>query len=342
MKPTRKTNQVRPGWASTTPGAGGARRVRGPVTAKRRLLVLVVLAVVNGIMGVGQEPPGLNQTNGLAPTNGFDDALKPRNLDGIAPTNTVAPTNSFVETNALPGTNEIGLTNQLLQTNTVVQTNEVTSTNEAVSSETPAETNTSVQASKLGSAGGSRRVDYNSFRIITDRNIFDPNRVSRSGRFTRRETRRPTRVDSFGLVGTMSYEKGTYAFFNGSSYDYRKALQLGDVISGYKITAIAQNHVKLASPTNEFELRVNMQMRREDGGEWKLAASAESYASPSPAVVTPSVSTASASTSTNAESGTAADSGESATSAAPSAAASGGESDILKKLMQRREQEMNK
>src|SRR5881628_3269284 len=44
------------------------------------------------------------------------------------------------------------------------------------------------------------RPDYPSFKIITERNIFDPNRSSRSG--GRSEQRRPARVESFALVGT--------------------------------------------------------------------------------------------------------------------------------------------
>ena len=33
-------------------------------------------------------------------------------------------------------------------------------------------------------------------------------------------------VDSFSFVGTMSYAKGTFAFFDGTSPDFRKVLEL--------------------------------------------------------------------------------------------------------------------
>ena len=74
------------------------------------------------------------------------------------------------------------------------------------------------------------RPDYQSFKIITDRNIFDPNRSSRSSRRT--EEAKPARVESFALVGTMSYENGTYAFFDGTGSSYRKAIKTGDTIAG--------------------------------------------------------------------------------------------------------------
>ena len=73
------------------------------------------------------------------------------------------------------------------------------------------------------------------------------------------------------LVGTMTYEKGTFAFFDGTSSDYKKALKLTDTIAGYKVTTIAPNGVKLASGTNEVELSVGAQLRREEDGPWLLA-----------------------------------------------------------------------
>jgi hypothetical protein len=62
------------------------------------------------------------------------------------------------------------------------------------------------------------RSDYTSFRIIAERNIFNPNRSGRAGRnATRREPEKRKRVESFALVGTLSYEKGQFAFFDGAS-----------------------------------------------------------------------------------------------------------------------------
>ncbi len=122
---------------------------------------------------------------------------------------------------------------------------------------------------------------------------------------------KPKNVDSLTLVGTMSYEKGTFAFFDGTSAEYKKALKLADWIAGYKVTEIAANVVKLASATNQVELRVGRQLRREEDGPWLLAAQTAPYA--------------------------ASGSGTSGTGSA--AATSGAESDIVKRMMQRREKE---
>ena len=156
------------------------------------------------------------------------------------------------------------------------------------------------------------RPDYQSFKIITDRNIFDPNRSSRSSR-TGTERPRPARIESFALVGTMSYENGTYAFFDGTGSSYRKAVKTGDTIAGHKVADISGDRVKLEANGQQIELNVGVQMRKQDEGEWQLAGRAESFGTSSPAT---------------------------AATEKTDSASGGEESDVLKKLMQKREQEL--
>jgi hypothetical protein len=157
-------------------------------------------------------------------------------------------------------------------------------------------------------------LDYAAFRVIVDGNIFDPNRTSRRPGATRARVA-PRSVDSLTLVGIMTYEKGTFAFFDGTSSDYKRALKLTDSIAGYKVTNITPNSVKLASGTNELDLSVGAQLRREEDGPWLLSSQSASYAA------------APASASTN------------PTATGSDAASGGAESDVLKRLMQRREKE---
>jgi hypothetical protein len=122
------------------------------------------------------------------------------------------------------------------------------------------------------------RYDFSTFRIISEQNIFDPNRRPRvpSGPA-------PTIVDSISLTGTMDYAKGKFAVFDGTSSDYHKVLEKGGRIAGYTVTEISQDTVKLVSGTNTLELKVGMQMRRDDNGHWSAgesaAASEHTYAS---------------------------------------------------------------
>ena len=70
-------------------------------------------------------------------------------------------------------------------------------------------------------------------------------------------------MDAFALVGTMSYQKGTFAFFDGTSPEYRKVLERDGAIAGYKVAEITPNAVKLEAANKRVEMKVGTQMRHE-------------------------------------------------------------------------------
>jgi hypothetical protein len=121
-----------------------------------------------------------------------------------------------------------------------------------------------------GEAPGTAVRDFTDFKLITDRNIFDPNR--RAPRVGGTPPRPPV-VDSFTFSGTMGYSKGWFAFFDGTSADLSKVAEEGDTIGGHKITEIGHDLVCLTlHETNEVKLTVGMQMRRSSDGSWRPAA----------------------------------------------------------------------
>jgi hypothetical protein len=168
--------------------------------------------------------------------------------------------------------------------------------------------------------------DYSAFsRFITDRNIFDPARQPHIYSSTTRYRPRRTIHSSSGvpgvqLVGTMSYAKGIFAFFNGSTDDLRKTLEAGDKIAGYTIAEITPDEVLLKSDTNQIPLRVGDGLRPENG-KWVFAPAGElSITSGGPATSGSS-------------------SSESSSSAPAAPASESAPNDILKRLMQQREKE---
>jgi hypothetical protein len=172
--------------------------------------------------------------------------------------------------------------------------------------------------------------DYGRFSsFITERNIFDPNRYARyspAGRVIRPQIRRNT--PSFTLVGTMSYEKGMFAFFDGNQSNLRKVLYQSDSnsIAGFTVAEITPAGVTLqtADKKQTVEMKIGKSMRQE-GNNWQLSDSGQSFAGAS----------AGESAAPAATDGSGADAGS---AAAPSPALDG--NDVLKKLMQKREQEL--
>jgi len=158
---------------------------------------------------------------------------------------------------------------------------------------------------------------FDSFKIIIRNNIFDPNRSPRIAytNHSQRVERRAT--DYIALVGTMSYEKGKFAFFDGSNGQYKKVLEPGGSLAGYTVKEITQNDVTLAANGKEFQMKVGTQLRNDGQSGWKLSTNTDL-----PSEV------ASNGESTAAE------------SSAPPAGVTPQMSDVLKKLMEQRQQEL--
>jgi hypothetical protein len=121
---------------------------------------------------------------------------------------------------------------------------------------------------------------FEPFQIIAERNIFAPKSSGRPA-----ESEKPSRPtpDSLVLAGTMSYEKGQFAFFDGSNPDFRKVLKVGGNVGGCILTEITSKQVKLKAGALEFELPVGTRLLRENASQWKFGGKAEGI---SPAVKT--------------------------------------------------------
>jgi hypothetical protein len=110
---------------------------------------------------------------------------------------------------------------------------------------------------------------YDEFRIITDRNIFNPNRTARRNRSVEEV---PPRLDIITLVGTMDYDKGLRAFCDGSEAAYRKALRVGESVDKFKVIKISANSVDFEADGKSFSVRVGQQFRRPEGANWTLVS----------------------------------------------------------------------
>src|ERR1017187_584018 len=116
--------------------------------------------------------------------------------------------------------------------------------------------------------------DYTRFSsFITQRNIFNPNRYSQTGRpYVRPRQRSSPSTPAFTLVGTMSYEKGMFAFFDGNNSDLRKVLYQSDTnsIAGYTVAEISLTGVKLQTAGKKQTVQMKIgEMMRLEGSEWQ-------------------------------------------------------------------------
>ena len=167
--------------------------------------------------------------------------------------------------------------------------------------------------------------DYTAFSpFITQRNIFDPNRYPHETRTSHRTSPRRNSAPQVTLVGTMSYQKGMFAFFSGNDWSLRKILPVSGGIVGYTVTAITTAGVKIqGADKKEVAMNIGDQLRESNNG-WVLVAQGDAVAG-SGTIGSPTTETGDS------------DSGGTTNEVAPSASL--GSNDILKRLMQLREQE---
>jgi hypothetical protein len=157
---------------------------------------------------------------------------------------------------------------------------------------------------------------YEAFRLVQTRNVFDPDRRVSRPQGAVRETAAPARVDSIALTGTMVEPGRALAFFGGSRPEFRQVVSLDGEIAGYTLVGVTTTHIELEREGERLRLAVGQGLRREGDGAW---AQAGQVARPSPAA---------ASTATARPEG--------------GGSSDGALSDLMKRMMQRRQQEVSR
>jgi hypothetical protein len=196
------------------------------------------------------------------------------------------------------------------------------------------------------------------FKIVAERNIFNANRRAGQANRPPPRTERPPKTESFSLVGTwLDPEEGNSAFFLGTESDYNKVLKEGDMIGGCKVTRVTLDSVKLLNGEIEIDLAMGLQMKRQEEGKWEVAVGTATSASSGSSPGGRERSFGSDNRRDRGPSGdprwdrsfsgNTARRGRGATEAAPESkpaeetSSPSSADDILQKMMQRREQELN-
>lgn len=109
---------------------------------------------------------------------------------------------------------------------------------------------------------------FESFSLIAERNIFNPNRIGR----TRANPDAPApRTDQIALVGTVERGSSLVAVFDGSDPVWRKSLAVGESIGDFKVVRITSAGADLERDGKPVSLLVSHALRRPEGGDWTVA-----------------------------------------------------------------------
>lgn len=110
---------------------------------------------------------------------------------------------------------------------------------------------------------------FDAFRIIAERNIFNPNRV---GLTRAAPEAQPPRTDEIALVGTVEFGGQRVALFESAEAAFRKSVREGETIGDFTVAKVGAAGVELVREGRTLPLRVAEQLRRPEGGEWSVVA----------------------------------------------------------------------
>jgi hypothetical protein len=160
---------------------------------------------------------------------------------------------------------------------------------------------------------------FEAFRLVVERNIFNPNRVGR----TRSADEKAVHVDEIALVGTVRNDRGNVAIFDSPDAKYRKAVREGGTLAEFKVQQVTADGVELRRGDTPLALKVAQQLRRVEGADWEVTMNKAAQADPK--AMAPG-----AASTINAARGT-----ETASGDVPADA-----SEVLKRLMKKREKQL--
>lgn len=131
------------------------------------------------------------------------------------------------------------------------------------------------EAKKIDSTHDGLR--FKDFAPILNNNVFNAQRQdsARLDAEQERNLQRPIPVDRFALVGTMHNKGLAFAFFTGTEPAFRSVIQVGQNIAGHTVVSIRNKTVTLSKGGHSFELSIGMEMNRQGETEWKLDQNAD-------------------------------------------------------------------
>jgi hypothetical protein len=176
---------------------------------------------------------------------------------------------------------------------------------------------------------------FDAFRFAKGRNVFDPDRrAMRTEAPPPRAPRRTSRPNFINLTGTIVSDGKALAFFSGSRSEYSKVVAVGQSIADFQVKTVTNKEVELERAGKQIVVSVGSAVPLE-GSIAATSVSEETEAGPEE----PAPSDGGRPPENRPPGSSPTPPPPSSTTSAPT---SGGESDILRRMRERREKEMSK
>ena len=107
------------------------------------------------------------------------------------------------------------------------------------------------------------------FALVTERNIFNPNRTART-RAAPEE--KPVRTEEVALVGVVGFGTSTSAVFHSTDPRLKGEAAAGGQVGDFTVVAVSPSAVELRAGERTYTLAVAQRLTRAEGGEWTASA----------------------------------------------------------------------
>lgn len=126
----------------------------------------------------------------------------------------------------------------------------------------------------MGNVQGANRETFDSFKVLRNRNIFDPNRVPGRSNGSSRDV---NDAEVFSLTGILVQGGKSFAFF--SSPKSSKVVPLQGQINGCKVSTISSSKVDLERNDQKISIAVGKQFRAPEAGPMEIVDSPDGASS---------------------------------------------------------------
>ena len=117
---------------------------------------------------------------------------------------------------------------------------------------------------------------FEDFAILHTNTIFDSNRKPNRTEWKRPDPKPEPQIDAFTVIGLMVYASPKssetdrqIAVLAGSSSEYNGVFKLNDQIDNLELISLSDKAVKFAEGEATFSVDIGTGLRRVDGGDWK-------------------------------------------------------------------------
>lgn len=110
---------------------------------------------------------------------------------------------------------------------------------------------------------------FDAYKLIVDRNIFDPGRRPAGARPAAQQTKASS-VTTINLAGAVVQEGQRLAIVSSTVADHNGARRVGDSVAGFRIDSIDTDGVVLVRNDTKKKWPVGGALRRIDDGDWYL------------------------------------------------------------------------